>query len=159
MAVLDVNGTPYQYTDINAYAEEQGFDISGLPYSIRVLLENLLRHRESAAVRVDDIRALAAWNSEYPSQADIAFHPARVVMQDLTGAPAIADLAAMRDALHERGGDIGRVNPRIPVDLVVDHSVMVDAWGTCDAFEKNVELEFLRNGGALPAVQVGEQHL
>ncbi len=146
MAVLEVNGTPYQYTDINGYAEEQGLDISGLPYSIRVLLENLLRHRESAAVREDDIRALAAWNSEYPSEADIAFHPARVVMQDLTGAPAIADLAAMRDALYERGGDIGRVNPCIPVDLVVDHSVMVDAWGTCDAFEKNVELEFLRNG-------------
>lgn len=145
MATLFVNGTPYQYTDIHDYAETQGIDISRLPVSIKVLLENLLRHRDSPAVEEKDILALASWSPDALSEVDIAFHPARVVMQDLTGAPAIADLAAMRDALHERGGNVNAVNPLIPVDLVIDHSVMVDFWGTCDAFEKNVELEFRRN--------------
>ena len=145
MATLTVNGRPYQYTDIHAYAETEGIDISRLPLSIKVLLENLLRHRGSPAVYDNAILALASWSSDSLSEADIAFHPARVVMQDLTGAPAIADLAAMRDALYERGGQVSSVNPLIPVDLVIDHSVMVDFWGTCDAFEKNVEIEFRRN--------------
>ncbi len=145
MAILEVQGKAYQYHDINEYAAQNQIDVSRLPVSIKVLLENLLRHRDSPAVFEEDILAVAKWNPDKASSQDIAFHPARVLMQDLTGAAAVADLAGMREALAANGGDVTRVNPLIPVDLVVDHSVMVDYYGSCDAFHKNVEIEFERN--------------
>ncbi len=145
MAKLEVNGKQYRFFDINEYARGKGSDIDSLPVSIKILLENLLRHRDSAAVSDDDIQAVAQWDPSSLSQKDIAFHPARVLMQDFTGAPAVADLAAMRDAIEASGGDVHKVNPLIPVDLVVDHSVMVDRWGSCDAYKENVDLEFHRN--------------
>ncbi len=142
---LSVGEKTYEYCDIQDYAASQGLDISRLPFSLKILLENLLRNADSPAVDAQDIAALASWSPENSEQRDIAYHPARVVMQDFTGVPAVVDLAAMRDALAENGGDVSKINPQIPVDLIIDHSVMVDHFGSKDAYEKNVTLEFKRN--------------
>jgi len=115
-----------------------------LPYSIRVLLENLLRHEDGRIITAEDVLALARWSGAGEAR-EIAFMPARVVMQDFTGVPAVVDLAAMRSAMHRMGGDPMKINPVVPVDLVIDHSVQVDVFGTPDAYEKNVELEYQRN--------------
>jgi aconitate hydratase len=115
-----------------------------LPYSIRVLLENLLRHEDGRIITAEDVLALARWSGAGEAH-EIAFMPARVVMQDFTGVPAVVDLAAMRSAMHRMGGDPMKINPVVPVDLVIDHSVQVDVFGTPDAYEKNVELEYQRN--------------
>ncbi|MCK5198611.1 MAG: aconitate hydratase AcnA, partial [Spirochaetales bacterium] len=128
------------------YAEANGFDIESLPFSLKVLLENLLRNSDKEYISEEELAALANWNpSEKNLRADISFHPSRVIMQDLTGGAAIADLAAMREAISNAGGDSSKINPLIPVDMIIDHSVMVDYSGTADAFQKNVELEFERN--------------
>ena len=116
-----------------------------LPYTICVLLENLLRRAGSEHVREDDVRALAAWPAPHPG-AQLAFMPARVLMQDLTGVPAVVDLAALRAAVDRRGADPGRVDPLVPVDLVIDHSVQVDAFGSDGAYARNIEREYERNG-------------
>ena len=116
-----------------------------LPYTVCVLLENLLRRAGSAHVREEDVRALAAWPAP-ASGAQLAFMPARVLMQDLTGVPAVVDLAALRDAVARRGADPGRVDPLVPVDLVIDHSVQVDAFGSDRAYARNIEREYERNG-------------
>src|SRR5437764_934616 len=116
-----------------------------LPYTICVLLENLLRRAGSEHVREEDVRALAAWPQPAPG-AQLAFMPARVLMQDLTGVPAVVDLAALRAAVDRRGGDPGRVDPLVPVDLVIDHSVQVDAFGSDGAYARNIEREYDRNG-------------
>ena len=142
---LRVGDHSYDYFDIVGYADSQGLDITRLPVSLKILLENLLRHSDSPAVSPQDIRTLAAWNSKDAPKRDIAYHPARVVMQDFTGVPAVVDLAAMRDALEEAGGDGNLINPQVPVDLVIDHSVMVDHFGGKEAFNLNVMLEFKRN--------------
>ena len=118
--------------------------IDQLPYSIRVLLESVLRNCDGYTVREDDVKNLAAW-SPTAKQVEIPFLPSRVVLQDFTGVPAVVDLAAMRSAMHRMGGDPKKVNPLIPVDLVIDHSVQVDRFGTSDALELNVDLEFTRN--------------
>ncbi|MGQ4273647.1 aconitate hydratase AcnA [Terrihabitans sp. B22-R8] len=128
-------------------AEKNGLSgISRLPVSMKVLLENLLRFEDGRTVKAEDIRAVAEWLVERSSQHEIAFRPARVLMQDFTGVPAVVDLAAMRDAMNALGGDPRRINPLIPVDLVIDHSVIVDEFGTPQAFAHNVELEYQRNG-------------
>lgn len=142
---LYVEGKEYGFYNIEKYAESVVADISKLPVSLRILLENLLRNGSSPSVSEEDMRAAANWKPDSPADTAISFHPARVVMQDLTGAPAIADLAGMREALHEKGEDPTLINPKIPVDLVIDHSVMVDYYGDADSFEKNVEVEFARN--------------
>ena len=142
---LRVGGTSYEYFDIRSYARSEGIDISRLPVSLKILLENLLRHHDSPAVDGEDARQTASWNPKVKSSRGIAYHPARVVMQDFTGVPAVVDLAAMRDALDESGGEVNRINPQVPVDLVIDHSVMVDNFGTAAAFDLNVMLEFKRN--------------
>src|SRR5207342_458574 len=116
-----------------------------LPYTVCVLLENLLRHAGSEHVRERDVRALAAWPRP-AAGAQLAFMPARVLMQDLTGVPAVVDLAALRAAVARRGADPGRVDPLVPVDLVIDHSVQVDAFGSGAAYERNIEHEYARNG-------------
>ena len=141
---LAVQGKTYHYFSLKA-AEKNGLaGIGRLPFSLKVLLENLLRHENGRSVTKTDILALAAWLTK-PVQQDIAFHPARVLMQDFTGVPAVVDLAAMRDAMAELKGDMDKINPLVAVDLVIDHSVMVDAFGTPQAFRQNVEWEYKRN--------------
>jgi aconitate hydratase len=120
-------------------------DLSRLPFSLKVLLENLLRHEDGRSVTAADVQAIADWLKTQTSSREIAYRPARVLMQDFTGVPAVVDLAAMRDAMVNLGGDPNRINPLSPVDLVIDHSVMVDAFGTTEAFQENVEKEFERN--------------
>jgi len=122
------------------------FDVARLPFSLKILLENLLRTEGNGAVGAEDVEALASWDAKAEPTSEIAFSPARVVMQDFTGVPAIVDLAAMRDAMaDELGSDSSRINPLVPAELVIDHSVQVDFFGTRDAFERNVEREFERN--------------
>jgi aconitate hydratase len=120
-------------------------DLSRLPFSLKVLLENLLRHEDGRSVTAADVQAIANWLKTQTSNREIAYRPARVLMQDFTGVPAVVDLAAMRDAMVTLGGNPDRINPLSPVDLVIDHSVMVDAFGTTEAFHENVEKEFERN--------------
>ena len=114
-------------------------DAARLPYSLKVLFENLLRFEDGRSVTVDHLKALVAWQEERRSDQEIAYRPARVLMQDFTGVPAIVDLAAMREAVTELGGDAQNVNPLAPAELVIDHSVVADLFGTPDAFERNVE--------------------
>ena len=140
---LEVDGKGYDYYSLPAL--EQPETIAKLPFSLRVLLENLLRFEDGRTVSTEDVKALLAWTETASSTREIAYRPARVLMQDFTGVPAIADLAAMRDAIAGLGGDPNRINPLSAVDLVIDHSVMVDAFGTPQAFASNVEREFERN--------------
>jgi aconitate hydratase len=126
-------------------ALQSKYDVARLPFSLKILLENLLRNEDGEAIRAQDIEALATWNAKDEPSQEIAFTPARVVMQDFTGVPAIVDLAAMRDAMREMGGDPNKINPLVPAELVIDHSVQVDAFGSAAAFGKNAELEFERN--------------
>ena len=125
--------------------EKQGCATKHLPYSLRILLENLLRREDGATVEADDIRALTSWNAKSVPEREIAFMPSRVLMQDFTGVPAVVDLAAMRDAMKTLGGDPKLINPLQPAELVIDHSVQVDEFGTPQAFQLNAELEFQRN--------------
>jgi aconitate hydratase len=143
---LTIDGQDYDYFSLEA-AEAAGLgDLSRLPFSLKVLLENLLRHEDGRTVTVDDVKAMAAWLTDRRSDREIAYRPARVLMQDFTGVPAVVDLAAMREAMSHLGGDPQRINPLSAVDLVIDHSVMVDEFGTPKAFQLNVEREFERNG-------------
>ncbi len=142
---LDVDGKSYDYFSLPAAAAQLG-DISRLPYSLKVLLENLLRFEDGGSVVTDDAKAVVAWLEARKSSREIAYRPARVLMQDFTGVPAVVDLAAMRDAMVRMGGDPQKINPLSAVDLVIDHSVMVDAFGSGDAFRDNVKREFERNG-------------
>jgi aconitate hydratase len=143
---LTIDGKNYDYFSLAAAADQAGLgDISRLPYSMKVLMENLVRLENGRTVSVDDIKAVAAWLKERKSDREIAFRPARVLMQDFTGVPAVVDLAAMRQAMVKLGGDAARINPLSPVDLVIDHSVMVDVFGNDRAFQRNVAYEFERN--------------
>ena len=144
---LTAGGKTYTYFDLNAAAANGLGDIARLPLSLKVLLENLLRAEDGVAVKKSDILAMAAWlKAKGAEEAEIAFTPARVLMQDFTGVPAVVDLAAMRDAAAKLGFDPEKVNPLVPVDLVIDHSVMVDHFGGPRAFADNVKLEYERNG-------------
>ncbi len=142
---LEVDGKSYDYFSLKKVAEQIG-DISKLPFSLKVLLENLLRYEDGRSVKTDDIQAIADWLKEKKSTKEIAYRPARVLMQDFTGVPAVVDLAAMREAMVSLGGDVERINPLSAVDLVIDHSVMVDEFGSELAFTANVDREFERNG-------------
>ncbi len=138
--------------------EAQGLGkISQLPYSIRILLESVLRNCDGYVVREEDVRALAKWNAAAPAPVEVPFMPARVVLQDFTGVPCIVDLAAMRDGMQALGGDPKKINPLIPVDLVIDHSVQVDLFGTLDALSRNVEIEFERNKERYEFLRWGQQ--
>ena len=130
-----------------------------LPYSLKVLLENLLRTEDGANITAEDIRALASWDAEADPSKEIAFTPARVILQDFTGVPCVVDLAAMREAMAELGGDPTKINPLQPVELVIDHSVIADAFGTADAFASNVEIEYDRNGERYEFLKWGQQAL
>ncbi|HEV7825007.1 MAG TPA: aconitase family protein, partial [Mycobacteriales bacterium] len=116
-----------------------------LPYSLKILLENLLRTEDGANITADDIRALANWDADAQPDTEIQFTPARVIMQDFTGVPCVVDLATMREAVADLGGDPSRINPLAPAELVIDHSVIIDVFGREDAFERNVEFEYGRN--------------
>jgi len=144
-ARLRVGAREYKYCDIQGYSESEGVSINKLPVSLKILLENLIRHQARGAVGVEDVRALASWKPDKIPSRDIAYHPARIVMQDFTGVPAVVDLAAMRDALANLGEDVLKINPQIPVDLVIDHSISADHYGSTEAFSLNVKLEFERN--------------
>ena len=122
--------------------DARGFNLSRLPYSLKILLENLLRREDGVNVTAGDIEFLAKWNAKAEPSREIAYMPARVLMQDFTGVPAVVDLGAMRDAIHALGGDPERVNPLVPAELVIDHSVQVDEFGTAGAFDANTLLEF-----------------
>jgi aconitate hydratase len=139
---LEAGGRSYEYYALDAIGEG---NVGRLPYSLKILLENLLRHEDGKTVTRDDILALAGADPRKLPQREIAFTPARVIMQDFTGVPAVVDLAAMRDAMAKLGGDPARINPLIPAELVIDHSVMVDHYGTPDALNLNALLEFQRN--------------
>ena len=141
---LTVGGQSYHYYSLDAAAAQLG-DVSKLPFTLKILLENLLRHEDGVAVTSQDIQGLVDWLIEKKSDKEIAYHPARVLMQDFTGVPAVVDLAAMRDAIKSLGGDPEKINPLTPVDLVIDHSVAVDHFGNAQSFEQNVDLEFERN--------------
>ncbi len=140
---LAVGGREYEIFRLDAL--QARFDVARLPFSLKVLLENLLRTEGNGAVSANDIEALAGWDAKAEPSKEIAFSPARVLMQDFTGVPAVVDLAAMRDAMAQMGGDPDRINPLVPAELVIDHSVQVDAFGTRDAFRVNAEREFERN--------------
>src|SRR2546421_7660847 len=142
---LKVGNKTYAYYGLAA-AEKNGLKgISRLPFSLKVLLENLLRHEDGRSIAKEDIQAVAQWLKTKTSEREIAFRPARVLMQDFTGVPAIVDLAAMRDAMAQLGGDPKLINPLVPVELVIDHSIQVDVFGERFAFRRNAELEFERN--------------
>jgi aconitate hydratase len=144
---LEVDGKKYDYFSLDAAAKAAGLgDISRLPFSLKVLLENLVRLENGRTVSVDDIKAMAEWLKTRSSEREIAFRPARVLMQDFTGVPAVVDLAAMREAMVKLGGNAQQINPLSPVDLVIDHSVMIDTFGSPAAFRDNVRHEFERNG-------------
>src|SRR6266571_2165933 len=154
---LKVGSKTYAYFSLPA-AEKNGLKgISRLPFSLKVLLENLLRNEDGRTVIKQDIQAVAQWLKNRTSDREIAFRPARVLMQDFTGVPAVVDLAAMRDAMEHLGGDPTKINPLVPVDLVIDHSVAVNFFGHPKAFGKNVELEYQRNGERYEFLKWGAQ--
>jgi aconitate hydratase len=142
-STLEVEGKRYQIASLARLGER--FDLSRLPYSMKILLENLLRHEDGVNVTAKEIEAVANWDPAKEPDTEIAFMPARVVLQDFTGVPCIVDLAAMRDAIVRLGGDASRINPLIPSELVIDHSVQVDAFSRPDAIDLNVRIEFERN--------------
>ena len=144
-ATLDVDGASYTIYRLDRAAEALGADLDRLPFTHRILLENLLRFEDGVSVTREQIAAVAHWDAQAEPDTEIAFRPARVVLQDFTGVPAVVDLAAMRDAMAEMGGDPQKINPLQPVDLVIDHSVQVDNFGVPGAFAFNVEREYERN--------------
>src|SRR5580698_2919045 len=153
-ADLAVGGTSYQIHRLDAVS-----GAADLPYSLKVLLENLLRTEDGLNVTGDHIRALASWDPAAEPDTEIQFSPARVLMQDLTGVPAVVDLAAMREAMRALGGDAGKINPLVPAELVIDHSVVADIFGRPDAFDRNVEFEFQRNHERFAFLRWGQEAL
>ncbi|MBL1351765.1 MAG: aconitate hydratase, partial [Zetaproteobacteria bacterium] len=137
---LDVNGKAYTYYDLAAAG-----DASRLPFSMKILLENMLRREDGDVVQRSDVEAIINWDAKAEPSKEIAYMPARVLMQDFTGVPAVVDLAAMRDAVVALGGDTDKINPLVPAELVIDHSVQVDAFGSDAALAINADIEFKRN--------------
>jgi aconitate hydratase len=143
-ATLEIGGREFEIHRLDAL--QQKFDVARLPYSLKVLLENALRLEDGTSVTSDDVEAIATWDARAEPSVEIPFQPARVLMQDFTGVPAIVDLAAMRDAMDDLGGDPSAINPQVDVDLIIDHSVQVDAFGNPRAFDVNAERDYERNG-------------
>ena len=155
-STLEVGGKRYSYYSLEKAGAALG-DVSRLPFSMKVLLENLLRFEDGVTVTRDDLQCMADWQKERRINREIQYRPARVLMQDFTGVPAVVDLAAMRDAMKGLGGDAQKINPLVPVHLVIDHSVMVDEFGTPRSFAKNVELEYQRNSERYEFLKWGSQ--
>lgn len=143
-STLDVDGKSYEIFRLDAVKGE-GLDVESLPFSLKVLLENLLRTEDGADITAEDIKALAGWDETAQPDKEIQFTPARVIMQDFTGVPCVVDLATMREAMAELGGDATKINPLAPAEMVIDHSVMADVFGSPEAFQRNVEIEYERN--------------
>ncbi|WP_428630957.1 aconitate hydratase AcnA [Sphingopyxis sp.] len=158
-STLDVGGKSYAYYSLDKAAAKLG-DVSRLPFSMKVLLENLLRFEDGGfTVSTDDVKAIVDWQKDPHSNQEIQYRPARVLLQDFTGVPCVVDLAAMRDAIAKLGGDTTKINPLVPVHLVIDHSVMVDEFGHPKAFEQNVEIEYYRNGERYDFLKWGSKSL
>src|ERR1700733_7144929 len=153
---LTVEGKNYEYYSLPEAAKTLG-NISRLPVSLKTLLENVLRFEDGKSYTVNDAKAIASWLDAAHSEKEVPFKPARILMQDFTGVPAVVDLAAMRDGITRLGGNPQKVNPLVPVDLVIDHSVMVDVFGRADALQKNVDIEFERNGERYQFLRWGPQ--
>ena len=154
---ISIDNKNFKFYSLNE-AEKNGLDgISKLPKSLKVLLENLLRYEDDLSVQKNQIEAIKNWLKEKKSKTEIAYRPARVLLQDYTGIPAVADLAAMRDAVKEKNKNPNAINPLSPVDLVIDHSVQVDKFANKDSLEKNVEIEFQRNGERYSFLKWGQQ--
>ncbi len=143
-STLSVGDRDYEIFRLDAVTGE-GLDVASLPFSLKVLLENLLRTEDGADITADDIKALAGWDADADPDKEIQFTPARVIMQDFTGVPCVVDLATMREAMADLGGDASKINPLAPAEMVIDHSVIADVFGSADAFERNVEIEYERN--------------
>jgi aconitate hydratase A / 2-methylisocitrate dehydratase len=154
-STLEVSGRTYEIYRLSAL--QSRFDVARLPYSLKVLLENALRLEDGTAVEADDVEAIATWDADAEPSVEIPFQPARVLMQDFTGVPAIVDLAAMRDAIDELGSDAAKINPLVPVDLIIDHSVQVDAFGNARAFDINADRDYERNGERYAFLRWGQQ--
>ncbi|MBX3592929.1 aconitate hydratase AcnA [Sphingomonas sp.] len=155
---LTVGGQSYAYYSLEKAAAKLG-DVSRLPFSMKVLLENMLRFEDGSTVTTEDAQAIVDWQKDARSDREIQYRPARVLMQDFTGVPCVVDLAAMRDAITKLGGDAQKINPQVPCHLVIDHSVMVDEFGTPKAFEDNVELEYQRNAERYEFLKWGSKAL
>lgn len=155
-AILSVGSKKYRYYRLKAL-NRNGVDVSRLPYSLKILLENLLRNEDGVTVTQTDIENLMRWNPDVPSEFEIVFTPARTLLQDFTGVPALVDLAAMRDAMAELGGDPDKINPLQPVELVIDHSIQVDEFGTVSAFDRNEDLDYERNGERYSFLRWGQK--
>jgi len=151
---LEVAGKSYQIFDITKLPAAKD-----LPFSLKILLENLLRTEDGANITAKQIEALASWNPDSQPDTEIQFTPARVIMQDFTGVPCVVDLATMREAIAQLGGDPARVNPLAPAELVIDHSVIADTYGTKDSFAQNVEIEYQRNHRALSLLALGSERI
>ena len=154
-ATLDVSGTEYEVYRLDALQEK--FDVARLPYSLKVLLENTLRLEDDESVTKDDVETIASWDAKAEPSEEIPYQPARVLMQDFTGVPAVVDLAAMRDAMEDLGADAKKINPLVPVDLVIDHSVQVDAFGNDRAFDINADRDYERNEERYAFLRWGQQ--
>ena len=155
---LDVGGKKYSYYSLAKASEKLG-DVSRLPFSMKVLLENMLRFEDGTTVTREDAQAIVDWQKDARSDREIQYRPARVLLQDFTGVPCVVDLAAMRDAIGKLGGDAEKINPQVPCHLVIDHSVMVDEFGTPKAFEANVDLEYQRNAERYEFLKWGSKAL
>ncbi len=156
---LTVGGATVEYFSLPALARAHGIGLDRLPFSIRILLENLLRNEDGRLVRDEDVRAMAGWDPSAPAAREVPYMPARVLLQDFTGVPAVVDLAAMRDATRRLGGDPRRINPQIPVDLIIDHSIQVDHFGSPTAFRDNAAKEYERNRERYVFLRWGQQSL
>jgi aconitate hydratase len=154
-STLEVGGREYEIHRLDALQKQ--YDVARLPYSLKVLLENALRLEDGESVDAKDVEAIASWDATAEPAEEIPFQPARVLMQDFTGVPAIVDLAAMRDAIERLGGDPGAINPLVPVDLIIDHSVQVDAFGNPRAFDINADRDYERNGERYAFLRWGQQ--
>jgi aconitate hydratase len=154
-STLEVGERSYEIFRLDALADR--FDIGRLPYSLRILLENLLRHEDGDTVRAQDVEALAGWDPDAEPSSEILWTPARVLLQDFTGVPAVVDIAAMRDAMADIGGDPGKVDPLLPADLVIDHSIIAEVAGVPDAFRRNADIEFSRNTERYAFLRWGQQ--
>jgi aconitate hydratase len=152
---LEVGGRSFEIHRLDVLQER--FDVARLPYSLKVLLENALRLEDGSAVTSDDVEAIARWDAKAEPSEEIPFQPSRVLMQDFTGVPALVDLAAMRDAMEDLGGDPAAINPLVPVDLVIDHSVQVDAFGNARAFDVNADRDYERNRERYAFLRWGQQ--
>src|SRR5215210_1114386 len=147
-STLTVGGERYEIVRLDALQSK--YDVLRLPYTLRILLENVLRAEADGRAGAEEVEAVARWDAKAEPTDEISFTPARVLLQDFTGVPAVVDLAAMRDAMRDLGGDPARINPLLPAELVIDHSVQVDAFASRAALPKNVEQDYARNGSATP---------